>query len=73
MKIGVRQIAKLADVSPGTVDRALNGRKGITESTRKRILAIAESAGYKPDLAARALSTGRVPITIGVCIPHEIQ
>ncbi|MGD1157994.1 MAG: substrate-binding domain-containing protein [Terriglobia bacterium] len=72
-KIGVRQIAKLADVSPGTVDRALHGRKGITESTRKRILAIAESAGYEPDLAARALSTGRVPIRIGVCIPQEIQ
>jgi len=40
-KIGVRQIAKLADVSPGTVDRALHGRKGVTENTRKRILAIA--------------------------------
>lgn len=72
-KIGVRQIAKLANVSPGTVDRALHGRKGISESTRKRILAIAESAGYAPDLAARALSVGRVPIRIGVCIPKEIH
>jgi LacI family transcriptional regulator len=73
MKIGVRQIAKLANVAVGTVDRALNGRKGVSESTRKRILEIAESAGYRPDLAARALSTGRVPILVGVCIPREIH
>jgi LacI family transcriptional regulator len=72
-KIGVRQIAKLASVSIGTVDRALKGRKGISESTRKRILAIAQGAGYKPDLAAQALSTGRVPLRLGVCIPWEIR
>jgi len=72
-RIGVREIAKLANVSPGTVDRALHGRKGITESTRQRILAIAESMGYQPDLAARALSVGRAPVLIGVCIPREIR
>ena len=73
MKIGVRQIAKLANVSLGTVDRALNGRKGVSESTRKRVLEIAESAGYRPDPAARALSAGRVPVLLGVCIPREIH
>ncbi len=72
-KMGVRQIAKLANVSVATVDRALNGRKGISESTRKSILAIAETTAYKPDLAARALSAGRVPVRIGVCIPREIS
>lgn len=72
-KIGLRQIAKLANVSLGTVDRALNGRTRVSESTRKRILEIAERAGYIPDPAARALSTGRVPILVGVCIPREIH
>lgn len=72
-KIGERQVAKLANVSLATVDRALNGRKGISESTRKRILAIVQSVGYRPDMAARALSAGRVPIRIGVCIPREIR
>jgi LacI family transcriptional regulator len=72
-KIGVREIAKLANVSPGTVDRALHARRGISEGTRKRILKIAESAGYTPDMAARALSLGRVPISIGVCIPQQIN
>ncbi len=72
-RIGVREIANLAGVSPGTVDRALHGRKGITEETRQRILAIAERMGYQPDLAARALSVGRAPVRIGVCIPREIR
>jgi len=72
-KIGVRQIAKLANVSLGTVDRALHNRKGISKSTKTRILTVAERAGYRPDPAARALSVGRVPIHIGVCIPREIH
>lgn len=72
-RVGIREIAKLANVSPGTVDRAMHGRKGITEETRRRILAIAESVGYSPDLAARALSVGRVPVRIGVSIPREIR
>ncbi len=72
-KPGIREIAKLANVSPGTVDRALHGRKGITEETRQRILVIAEGLGYTPDLAARALSVGRAPVHIGVSIPREIH
>jgi LacI family transcriptional regulator len=72
-RIGLRQIAKLASVSLGTVDRALNGRKGVNKTTRKRIFEIAEKAGYRPDPAARALSLGRVPILVGVCIPREIH
>ena len=72
-KVGIREIARLANVSPGTVDRALHGRIGITDETRARILAIAESIGYSPDLAARALSIGRAPVQIGICIPREIH
>ncbi len=72
-KTGIREIARLANVSPGTVDRALHGRRGITPETRARIVAIAESIGYSPDLAARALSIGRAPVQIGICVPREIH
>jgi LacI family transcriptional regulator len=72
-KIGVRELAKLADVSLGTVDRALHGRKEVNEETRQRILTIAARNGYKPNLAARALSVSRASIRIGVCIPREIH
>jgi len=68
---GIPLIAKLAGVSIGTVDRALHGRPGINENTLKRILKIAREIGYKPNPAARALSTGR-HIRIGICVPKEI-
>src|SRR5579862_1286552 len=70
---GIHQIAELANVSIGTVDRALHGRDGIRESTRQRILHIAQQIGYTPNLAARALSASRRVIRIGVCSPREIR
>lgn len=70
---GIHQIAELAHVSIGTVDRALHGRSGIKESTRQRILQIARQMGYTPNLAARALSVARANTKIGVCIPREIH
>jgi LacI family transcriptional regulator len=72
-KIGVQEIARLANVSIGTVDRALHGRKEISDKTRRRILRIAKEHGYRPNLAARALSVGLPLIRIGVCIPREIH
>jgi LacI family transcriptional regulator len=70
---GIHQIAKLANVSIGTVDRALHGRNGISESTRQRILQIARQIGYTPNLAARALSSSKAGTRIGVCLPREIH
>ena len=70
---GIHQIAQLAHVSIGTVDRALHGRPGINPATRQRILKIATQIGYSPNLAARALSIARANVRIGVCIPREIH
>jgi LacI family transcriptional regulator len=70
---GIHQIAELAHVSIGTVDRALHGRPGINEATRQRILQIARQVGYTPNLAARALSAGKANKRIGVCVPREIH
>jgi len=69
---GIPQIAELAGVSIGTVDRALHGRAGINDETRQRVLDVAKKIGYRPNLAARSLSTGR-RIRIGVCVPQEIR
>jgi len=70
---GIHRIAELANVSIGTVDRALHGRDGINEATRERILQIARQIGYTPNLAARALSVSRARVHIGVCVPREIR
>ncbi|MGH9741477.1 MAG: substrate-binding domain-containing protein [Candidatus Acidiferrum sp.] len=72
-KHGIHLIAEMAKVSIGTVDRALHGRGGIKEATRKRILQIAQQIGYSPNLAARALSVAKARLRIGVCIPKEIR
>lgn len=69
---GIPRIAELAGVSIGTVDRALHGRPGINRETRERILRIAKEIGYRPNLAARTLSTGRT-VRIGICVPQEIR
>ncbi|WP_377272276.1 LacI family DNA-binding transcriptional regulator [Peterkaempfera sp. SMS 1(5)a] len=52
-------IARRAGVTKGAVSFALNGKPGVSEATRRRILAIAEELGWQPNSAARALSDGR--------------
>src|ERR1700722_2697291 len=70
---GIHLIAEMANVSIGTVDRALHGRGGIKDATRQRILQIARQIGYTPNLAARALSVTKASSRIGVCMPREIH
>ena len=72
-RAGIHKVAKLAGVSIGTVDRALHGRPGISEATRKKVLAIAAKLHYRPNPAARILAVGRPQLRIGVCIPKEIH
>jgi LacI family transcriptional regulator len=72
-KNGIREVARLANVSISTVDRAFHGRNGVGESTRGRILQIARALGYRPSLAARMLSVGPTLVRIGVAIPREVH
>lgn len=43
---------------------------GITEATRQRVLTAAQELGYKPNRAARALTTGRSEM-IAICVPSS--
>lgn len=69
----IPRIAKLANVSLGTVDRALHNRGRISEETRSKILRIAEELGYKTNLKARALAIGNRQFRVGICIPRELH
>lgn len=69
---GVRDIAEALNISIGSVDRALHNRPGISPVTRKRVLNTAKALGYRPNLAARYLSS-RKELCIGVCVPQEIR
>lgn len=55
----ITDVATAAGVSKGAVSFALNGRPGISEETRQRILAAAQDLGWTPSARARALSVSR--------------
>lgn len=52
-------IAEALGVSTGTVHRALHDHPGVNAMTKARVLQMAKSLGYRPNLAARFLSTKR--------------
>jgi len=68
--VTIRDVARLAEVHPGTVSRALNEetRALVNEQTAARVLAAADELGYRPNPIARGLKTNR-SYTIGVVIP----
>ena len=69
-KIGVKDIAALAGISIGTVDRVLHNRGEVKEETRKKVLTIVEELGYKPNILARSLSTKKTT-HIAIVIPDS--
>jgi LacI family transcriptional regulator len=69
--VGIKDIARALGVSTGTVDRALHAKPGVNSLTRARVLSMAESLGYRPNLAARYLKS-RKQLRISVHLPGEI-
>jgi DNA-binding LacI/PurR family transcriptional regulator len=55
----IRDVARLAGVSHQTVSRALNDSPSLRAGTRERVLHAIEQLGYRPNQAARALSSKR--------------
>ncbi len=68
---GIREMAETLGVSIGTVDRALHDRPGISPETRRMVLGLAEKLGYRPNLAARLLSSRRRR-RVAVLFPKEL-
>ncbi|MBL1119672.1 LacI family DNA-binding transcriptional regulator [Streptomyces sp. 110] len=65
-------IARLAGVSVSAVSLAFNGRPGLSDATRQRILDIAEELNWRPHRAARALK-GASNEAIGIVIARPAQ
>lgn len=66
-------IAKAAGVSKGAVSYALNGRPGVSETTRERILSIASDLGWAPSNPARALAPGGRVGAIGLVVDRPAR
>ena len=69
--VGIKELARALGVSIGTVDRALHDRPGINALTRARVLTMAQTLGYRPNVAARYLKLKR-KLHISVHLPQEI-
>ena len=67
-KASVRDVAREAGVSIGSVSRALNGGTYVSPELAAKVLAAVEKLGYRPDANARNLRTGSSK-TIGCLIP----
>lgn len=61
-RVTIADIARLAGVSAGAVSFALNGKAGVSEVTRRRILEVAATENWRPNSSARALTGGRVNV-----------
>jgi DNA-binding LacI/PurR family transcriptional regulator len=59
MSVTLDDVAKRAGVSAKTVSRAVNGEKGISETTRERILSLVEEMNYVPHTGAQNLASGK--------------
>lgn len=65
----IRQIAREAGVSVGTVSNVLNNRTNVTNETRKRVLEVIQRYNYHPSAVARSLST-RQTGTLGLVVSN---
>jgi LacI family transcriptional regulator len=66
-KITTTQLAKICNVSQGTVDRALNNRPGISAKTKQKVLEAAKKYGYTPNIHARYLAGGK-SMLVGIVV-----
>lgn len=66
--VGVKEIARRANVSIATVDRVIHNRTGVAENTRSKILQIIKDINYQPNILASRLASKKV-YALAVLIP----
>jgi DNA-binding LacI/PurR family transcriptional regulator len=69
-RVTISDLARRLQISKASVSYALNGRAGVSEETRQRVLDLAEELGFHPNSAAVALSASRTR-TIGIVVARD--
>jgi LacI family transcriptional regulator len=64
----IKDIAEMAGVSVGTVDRALNNRGRISPEAKKRIISIAVKLNYRKNKVAKSLANRKLNLKIAVVL-----
>ncbi|MFI7223116.1 LacI family DNA-binding transcriptional regulator [Nonomuraea angiospora] len=62
-------VAKLSGVSKMTVSNVINDRAGVSDEVRRRVLEAIRQSGYRVNLSARTLRSGRTGV-IGLAVPE---
>jgi LacI family transcriptional regulator len=70
--ISIKEIARRATVSIGTVDRVVHNRGRVSTSTETKVRRIIEETGYRPNMFASRLSRAKV-FRFGVLMPNPHQ
>lgn len=71
MGVTIKQIAELANVSRGTVDKVLNNRPGVKAETKAKILQIAKELNYQPNFLGKALVQSKDPTKLGIILTPD--
>ena len=71
-KVRIKDIAEIANVSVGTVDRVIHKRGEVSAGTRQRIEQLLEQFNYKPHIAARSLALKR-EIHLAIMMPEAVS
>jgi len=71
-RVRIKDIAEIAHVSTGTVDRVIHHRGEVSQATREKVLALIRDLDYKPDIAARSLALKR-EIRLAVVMPDFVN
>ncbi len=66
--VSVRHVAELAGVSAKTVSNVVNGYPHVRPATREKVEQAIATLGYRPNLSARSLRSGRTGI-IALAVP----
>jgi LacI family transcriptional regulator len=66
--VTLKQVAEAASVSLATASYCLNEGGSVGQQTRERVKAVAQRLGYRPNLAAKAMRTGRTK-ALGLVVP----
>jgi LacI family transcriptional regulator len=64
-RLSIRDVARLAGVSVGTVSKALNNNGSLRQETRDRVIAMARELGFRPNDLAHSLHRGQ-SLTVGM-------
>jgi DNA-binding LacI/PurR family transcriptional regulator len=71
-KATIKDVARLAGVSPSAVTIAVHDKPGVSATTKERILQAARELGWSPNQAAQSLS-GRALHTVGLAIARPAR